>query len=87
MINPLNTEEREYMDMVHETYMEMCGEKGLSVADICLLTNAEKWNVTRDGKKKANLFLITVRRKCKCTGVCMHELLRRAEEKMEKKKK
>jgi hypothetical protein len=75
-------EEKLFLHFLFETYTEMRQDKNLSHIQEAALADLEKHNVKRDEKKKANPFVLTLRRKCKSTGISMVELWTRTDAKL-----
>jgi len=69
MNTPPNPEEREYLDVLFETYIQMREQNNSSVEHEAKMSAFEKWNIKRDEKKKASPGLLTIRRKCTATGI------------------
>ena len=69
--------------MLFETYNQMRAENDKSIAHEATHCDLLKWNITRDERKKAHPFLLTMRRKCEVTGVSFAELIVRTEQNFE----
>ncbi len=87
MQKKLTPEEKEFLEVLHDTFIEMREKKKITVSKLAAESDSEKSNICRDEKRKANGYIINFRRKCDACGFKMSNIFRRAENKWEKKQR